>query len=101
MDCGLRRLAWAYVEDGVESRKQPLPPSYLAKRALCFALDGTSAGPDLAGGLVCGGSASARSRKCVSNLPATNAGSFRMRLWSGIVVLIPSTTKPSSAHFIR
>ena len=30
-----------------------------------------------------------RSRKCVSNFPATNAGSAKMRLCNGIVVLIP------------
>lgn len=30
-----------------------------------------------------------RSRKCVSNFPATNCGSAKMRLCSGIVVLIP------------
>ena len=42
-----------------------------------------------------------RSRKWVSNLPAMKSGSARIRLCSGMVVLIPSTTNPSSAPCIR
>ncbi len=53
--------------------------------------------------LFCHGASSyiQRLMKFVSKVPATKSGSFRMRLWSGIEVWIPSTTNRSRARFMR
>src|SRR5262249_5982614 len=42
-----------------------------------------------------------RSMKRVDRLPATKSGSRRVRLWRGIEVWIPSTTKKSRARCMR